>query len=204
MVGVGLFDLEDQFAFYGAYHNNKVNVMTHVICVWPLLFGGLIMLAYTQPLAMQFPFMVSLPFHEYMSLNYCFVACVIYALFYVSLEYKSGSLAALLVLFCWIAANALAYHYPYTVGWKIAAIIEIVGWTAQFITHGFFEKRSPALVDNLVQACLLAPYFVMLEALHSVFRYEPYTGFHKNVQYLVNQKKAEFKAKKTKETKKSA
>lgn len=119
MVGVGLFDLEDQFAFYGAYHSNKVNVITHVICVWPLLFGGLIMLAYTSPLAPQLAFMAALPFHEYMALNYCFVACAVYAFFYVTLEYKSGSLGALLVIFCWLGANAVAMHYPYTVGWKV-------------------------------------------------------------------------------------
>ena len=125
MVGVGLFDLEEQFAFYGAYHNNKVNVMTHNICVWPLLFGSFFMLAYTQPLALQLPFMAALPFHEYMTLNYCFVVCAVYALFYVSLEYKSGSLAALLVLFCWIAANAVAQHYPFTTGWKVRPPLSI-------------------------------------------------------------------------------
>ncbi|KAI8022755.1 Phenylalanine--tRNA ligase alpha subunit, cytoplasmic [Camellia lanceoleosa] len=33
----------------------------------------------------------------------------------------------------------------------------------QFIGHGIFEKRAPALLDNLAQAFLMAPYFVFLE-----------------------------------------
>ncbi|KAI7978814.1 putative endoplasmic reticulum membrane protein C16E8.02 [Camellia lanceoleosa] len=36
-------------------------------------------------------------------------------------------------------------------------------WTGQFIGHGIFEKRAPALLDNLAQAFLMAPYFVFLE-----------------------------------------
>ncbi|KAI0506998.1 hypothetical protein KFK09_013116 [Dendrobium nobile] len=31
-------------------------------------------------------------------------------------------------------------------------------WTGQFIGHGVFKKRSPALFDNLSQAVLMAPF----------------------------------------------
>ncbi|ONH70170.1 hypothetical protein BON22_0629 [Cyberlindnera fabianii] len=43
--------------------------------------------------------------------------------------------------------------------------IFIVAWIVQFIGHGVFEKRAPALLDNLVQALVLAPYFVLFEGL---------------------------------------
>lgn len=47
-----------------------------------------------------------------------------------------------------------------------------MSWLAQFIGHGVFEKRAPALLDNLVQAFLLAPLFVWMEILF-FFGYRP-------------------------------
>lgn len=61
-----------------------------------------------------------------------------------------------------------------------------LAWIAQFIGHGVFEHRAPALLDNLVQgeafiessrggivdqlaALVLAPFFVHLEALFAFF-----------------------------------
>jgi uncharacterized membrane protein YGL010W len=43
---------------------------------------------------------------------------------------------------------------------------------AQFIGHGVFEGRAPALLDNLVQALFQAPFFVWLEVLF-MFGYRP-------------------------------
>ena len=53
-----------------------------------------------------------------------------------------------------------------------AAGIHIVSWLAQFVGHGAFEGRAPALLDNLVQALLLAPLFVWMEILF-FFGYRP-------------------------------
>ncbi|KAF3651759.1 hypothetical protein FXO38_16442 [Capsicum annuum] len=39
-------------------------------------------------------------------------------------------------------------------------------WTGQFVGHEVFEKRAPALLDNLTQAFLMAPFFVLLETVH--------------------------------------
>lgn len=50
--------------------------------------------------------------------------------------------------------------------------IHIVSWLAQFVGHGKFEGRAPALLDNLVQALLLAPLFVWMEILF-FFGYRP-------------------------------
>ncbi|WVZ19083.1 hypothetical protein V8G54_006405 [Vigna mungo] len=59
-------------------------------------------------------------------------------------------------------------------------------WTGQFIGHGVFEKRAPALLDNLTQAFLMAPYFVVLEILQSSFGYEPYPGFKSRVKARID------------------
>lgn len=118
---------------------------------------------------------------------------------------------------------------------QVVLVAQILCWTVQFIGHGIFEVtnffvcdmvndlsdwlylklnhvlqgRAPALLDNLVQAFLMAPFFVLLEvhnfilisriplpfqtmlynwyfkllqALQTFFGYEPYSGFHAIVQ----------------------
>lgn len=46
-----------------------------------------------------------------------------------------------------------------------AAGIHLGAWIIQFIGHGKFEGRAPALLDNLFQALFLAPFFVWYEIL---------------------------------------
>jgi len=46
-----------------------------------------------------------------------------------------------------------------------AAVIHVVGWIAQLYGHGVHEGRSPALLDNLLGALFLAPFFVHYEVL---------------------------------------
>lgn len=48
--------------------------------------------------------------------------------------------------------------------WKYSLYAHIVSWIAQFIGHGAFEKRNPALIDNLLLT-LVAPDFVIIEVL---------------------------------------
>lgn len=55
-------------------------------------------------------------------------------------------------------ANATATNQ-----WAFA--IFLVSWLLQFVGHGVFEGRAPALLDNLFQAFFLAPLFVWLELL---------------------------------------
>jgi uncharacterized membrane protein YGL010W len=44
-------------------------------------------------------------------------------------------------------------------------MVQLFAWISQFIGHGVYEKRAPALLDNLVQALFLAPLFVWIEVL---------------------------------------
>ncbi|KAJ6891687.1 2-hydroxy-palmitic acid dioxygenase mpo1-like [Populus alba x Populus x berolinensis] len=179
----GLFDLEKHFAFYGAYHSNPINILFHMIFVWPIFFATSLILYFTPPL-------FNLPQVELslfgsndvvLFLNIGFFLVLIYALFYICLDPKAGSLAALFCGFCWVVLVA-----------------EIICWTGQFIGHGVFEKRAPALLDNLVQAFVMAPFFVLLEALQTSFGYEPYPGFHASVQAKIDAEIKEWKEKKLK------
>ncbi|MCJ1470323.1 Alpha subunit of the F1 sector of mitochondrial F1F0 ATP synthase [Pseudocyphellaria aurata] len=83
------------------------------------------------------------------------VVAVLYATLYILMEPVAGGLLAPLLL----GATAYANHLTAT-----------YGMTAN--GHGVFEGRAPALLDNLVQALFLAPFFVWMEILF-YFGYRP-------------------------------
>lgn len=68
------------------------------------------------------------------------------------------------------SANVFAIKSGYS--WKAPLLIQFVGWLAQLLAHMLFERRSPALLDNFMQAFLLAPLFVFMELLF-VLGYRP-------------------------------
>ncbi|XP_034906708.1 2-hydroxy-palmitic acid dioxygenase mpo1 [Populus alba] len=196
----GLFDLEKHFAFYGAYHSNPINILIHMIFVWPIFFATSLILYFTPPL-------FNLPQVELslfgsndvvLFLNIGFFLVIIYALFYICLDPKAGSLAALFCGFCWVSSCFVASWLGFSLAWKVVLVAQIICWTGQFIGHGVFEKRAPALLDNLVQAFVMAPFFVLLEALQTSFGYEPYPGFHVSVQAKIDAEIKEWKEKKLK------
>uniref|UniRef100_A0A803QNL4 Uncharacterized protein n=1 Tax=Cannabis sativa TaxID=3483 RepID=A0A803QNL4_CANSA len=61
--------------------------------------------------------------------------------------------------------------------------------------HGL-QKRAPALLDNLVQAFIMAPFFVLLEAMQKFLNYEPYPGFQAKVEALIDAEINDWKEKK--------
>lgn len=76
---------------------------------------------------------------------------------------------------------------------KAAIAVHVVSWILQFIGHGTFEGRAPALLDNLVQAVFLAPLFVWLELLFSL-GYRP--ELQARVEKAVQKEIAKFKSSK--------
>ncbi|KAG0270248.1 hypothetical protein BGZ96_006336, partial [Linnemannia gamsii] len=92
-------------------------------------------------------------------------------------------------------AAKLATHFLATTpnAIRIASYIHGVAWIAQFIGHGVFEKRAPKLTENLVQALVLAPYFVVWELLFIV-GYRP--QLKKELDVLVDIDVKAFRAKK--------
>ncbi len=99
------------------------------------------------------------------------IATLLYATLYVLMEPVAGGMLAPLLL----AGTAFSNHLTTTYGstanyWALG--LHVASWIAQFVGHGAFEGRAPALLDNLVQALFLAPFFVWMEILFS-FRYRP-------------------------------
>ncbi|KAL8806603.1 MAG: hypothetical protein Q9182_001250 [Xanthomendoza sp. 2 TL-2023] len=92
------------------------------------------------------------------------VACLIYATLYILMEPVAGGMLAPLMLAGTAFANHLTSTYGQTANyWALG--LHVASWIAQFIGHGAFEGRAPALLDNLVQAFFLAPFFVWMEFL---------------------------------------
>jgi 2-hydroxy fatty acid dioxygenase len=100
----------------------------------------------------------------------------------VLLEPVAGGLLAPLVIASAACGNYLLETHGPIVNYY-AGGIHVVSWLAQFVGHGKFEGRAPALLDNLVQALLLAPLFVWMEILF-FFGYRPELKqrFDKNVE----------------------
>ncbi|KAL5749203.1 hypothetical protein ACOSP7_023806 [Xanthoceras sorbifolium] len=197
----GLLDLEKHFAFYGAYHRNPVNILIHTLFVWPIFFTSLVLFYFTPPvsdLSQKIVFLPSGLFSPALVLNFGFLFTLIYAVFYICLDKKAGSLAALLCIACWVGANQLAHTLGFSLAWKVVLAAQLFCWIGQFLGHGIFEKRAPALLDNLVQAFLMAPFFVLLEVLQIVFDYEPYPGFRASVQAKIAAEIKEWQEKKQK------
>lgn len=70
-----------------------------------------------------------------------------------------------------LGSTAFSHHLTTTYGATanyVALGLFTASWIAQFVGHGVFEKRAPALLDNLVQALFLAPFFVWMEILFSL------------------------------------
>lgn len=83
------------------------------------------------------------------------------------LEPVAGTALSTLLLLGTAAGKHLTSTYGATANyWAIG--VHIVCWIAQFVGHGKFEGRAPALLDNLFQAFFLAPLFVWLETLFSL------------------------------------
>ncbi|KAL4802997.1 hypothetical protein BDV18DRAFT_146040 [Aspergillus unguis] len=160
-------NLEKQLLFYGAYHNNPVNVAIHVTCVPILLFTGIAM-ATNSPALFKLPEILQF---ENLPANAGTIGALGYASFYILLEPVAGALAAPLL----IGSAALGHHliaaHGMTANYWFGGI-HIASWLLQFVGHGVFEGRAPALLDNLLQAFLLAPLFVWMEILF-FFGYRP-------------------------------
>ncbi|KAI1336421.1 DUF962-domain-containing protein [Xylariaceae sp. FL0016] len=153
-------NLEKQLTFYGAYHDNSINVAIHMVCVPVILFTGFAMAANSGTL-IPTPDFLTLP---HLDLNLGTLAAIVWGGLYVLLEPVAGTALALLCLAATATGNA-ALSYNTALTNQVAVTLHIVCWLFQFLGHGAFEGRAPALLDNLVQAVFLAPLFVWLELL---------------------------------------
>ena len=133
----------------------------------------------------------------YLDLNLGTIAALLYAALYVLLEPVAGFVLAAFCVGSVAFANHLRVEDP-KMTFQAALVVHVVCWIAQFVGHGAFEGRAPALFDNLVQALFLAPMFVWLELLFKLgYRKELQIRVDKRVQVEIAKFKAESKNGKT-------
>ncbi|KAK0633458.1 hypothetical protein B0T14DRAFT_399673, partial [Immersiella caudata] len=183
-------DLEKQLTFYGAYHHNTVNIVIHMICVPLILFSAFEIAANTGPF-FTLPSWLQIP---YLDPNMGTFAAILWGALYVLLEPVAGTALALICLGVAAGGNYLRLESSAPVT-QIAIGVHVVSWIAQFVGHGRFEGRAPALLDNLFQAIFLAPLFVWLEFLFMI-GYRP--ELKKRVDKAVAVEVAKFRAQKAK------
>merc|ERR1719472_453654 len=108
----------------------------------------------------------SLPLLGGVPLTLATITTAIYVVSYLMMDPVAGGLGALLMLVLnqWtyglVAAGSPVAGFPL---WQAVLGFHIVAWIAQFIGHGVFEGRAPALLDSWDQAFITAPLFVLLE-----------------------------------------
>ena len=108
---------------------------------------------------------------EYLPPNLGTITALLYASLYILMEPVAGGMLAPLMLGGAAYANHLKSAYGMTANyWGVG--LHVLSWLFQFVGHGLFEGRAPALLDNLVQALFLAPFFVWMEILF-FFGYRP-------------------------------
>ncbi|KAJ7781548.1 hypothetical protein B0H16DRAFT_1710746 [Mycena metata] len=160
-----LFDVQTQLTFYGAYHSNRVNVIIHIICV-PLLIWYHILMASEIPVPTFVPAIHhSFSKHLAFELNWPAIQTALYLAYYFALEPFAALLYTPQMVLSLLTATAYARTPAHITQ---AIILHVVCWIAQFLGHGLAEKRAPALLDNLLGAVVLAPFFVHLEILFAL------------------------------------
>ncbi|PJZ65341.1 DUF962 domain-containing protein [Leptospira wolffii] len=161
-----------EMAFYSAYHQEKRNVWIHVLGVPTITFTLFLVLSRFEIFRIQgfgitaATIFAALVIVYYFSLDFIFAAAT---------SVVFGSLLAL--------AHYLTASLDSTTAWTVFAVAQLVGWGAQFYGHFIFEKSRPALFDNLFQAIVSAPIFVIADVFFEL-------GYRKEIQEAVRKELA--------------
>ncbi len=161
-----------EMAFYSAYHQEKRNILIHILGVPTITFTLFLVLSRFELIQVGGFGITAASIFAFVVLLYYFTLDVIFAIGSVVVF---GSLLAL--------AQYLTASLDSTTAWSVFAAAQLVGWSAQFYGHFIFEKSRPALFDNLFQAVVSAPIFVVADVFFEL-------GYRKDVQEAVRKELA--------------
>jgi len=156
--------LEQQMAFYAAYHQDVRNKATHFVGVPVIVLSLFIPLAWPRIEIAGLPFTAAMLF-AFVVLAYYFILDVALAL----------AMTAVTLALVWLGHQIAGLGAG--PAWAWFAALFIGGWILQLVGHGF-EGRRPALADNLFQI-FVAPIFLCAEIFFAL-GYKP--GLHQAVQ----------------------
>ncbi|KAF9386494.1 hypothetical protein CPC16_007500 [Podila verticillata] len=149
--GSRVVDLEWQLAQYASHHNNAVNIGIHLTCIPMIVWSAMVFAAKTGPL-LTAPASSTLLKSIFATLqpNLAGILMTLYCAYYIKLDKFAGLVAT--PFFLGAAKHATHFLATNPNATKVATLVQIFAWSAQFIGHGVYEKRAPKLLDNLLQA----------------------------------------------------
>ncbi|PVV00509.1 hypothetical protein BB560_005106 [Smittium megazygosporum] len=177
-----VFDLKYQYVKYGEYHSHPINVLQHQIFVPLIVWSSLGFLSLTPSF---FSFPIPEMFKNVVFPNWALAMYLIYSVYYFILDAPVSLLYAPIQGFMLVTSSYVAHYVAY--GKLILGIVYILSWVIQVNGHYVYEKRAPALLDNLPQAFIMAPFFVFLEGLFSLgFKKEFHDTVEKEIKIKVD------------------
>ena len=143
--------------FYEKYHSEKINQLIHLIGI-PAVYWTILVITSHPTFSLQLidDDKTNIFLQASTQLNITLFVVVSYIICYALFTPRLTFIYILVFLFLGWTAN-ISYLIFEDILW-IAIPLHILGWIAQFIGHGIFEKKKPALLDNIVQAFLVAPW----------------------------------------------
>lgn len=165
--------LEDQMAFYAAYHQDSRNKLTHFIGVPAIVLGVMVALAWIRLDAGG------------AQISAAMVITAILLAYYLFLDIALGiAMAVVFAVLLYLAELIAAMPMKEGAAWFF--VLFAGGWVVQLIGH-VYEGRKPALVDNLFQI-FVAPIFLCAEVFFAL-GYKP--ALHAAVQKRALQMRAD-------------
>ncbi|HEV2674592.1 MAG TPA: Mpo1-like protein [Aliidongia sp.] len=140
--------LAEHMAFYGCYHRDLRNRLTHFVGVPTIIFAALIPLSFATVAIGP------------VGVTPALIVAVVLTLYYIKLDLAIGlAMAILFVPLVWAAGSIAALGTAPAL--EIFAGLFVAGWIVQLIGH-WFEGNKPALLSNLFQT-VVSPIFLTAE-----------------------------------------
>lgn len=158
--------IEEHMAFYEAYHRHPLNKATHFIGIPAIVFSLLALLSgFAVPVAG-------------VTITAAMAVAAVLLLYYLALRAAFGLGMAVFMLPALALATLVGRE-----SWAMIAAVFLIcfigGWIFQFIGHIVFEKRRPALMDNLFQM-IIGPIFLVAEVFF-------FCGYHPELHARVRE-----------------
>lgn len=146
---------EKMMVDYGFFHQDKFNVLTHLIFVPVIVASVLIPLTFVGISTFKIGGVV-------LPLNLGLIAVIALSVFYISLDRKLGIISIPILLFLLLVATNISM-----LGFSQAGIIAIIGFFGgfgvQFVGHAVEGKKPALIAYNPIIAVLSSPLFVVAE-----------------------------------------
>lgn len=157
-------------AVYAAYHRHPVNKAIHYLFVPMIVWSIMGLLGFW-----------TIGTTSGIAVTPAIVASVAVLIYYLALDFGFG--VASVLLFTFLLGTTLQIHaaVPEAAIWIFLGAFAL-GWAGQLVGHAAFERRRPALADNLFQV-LVAPIFVVAEWAFAL-------GLRRDVQRAVEERLA--------------